>query len=799
MAGDAPPRVAKPGPELARPERLGLFGIRHHGPGSARSLLAALAALDPAIVLIEGPAEATPLIAYAAAPGMVPPLAILVHGQDDPSLASFYPFAVYSPEWQALRWAQARGRPARFIDLPAEHDLAQAQAARGAAAAAGEAPASEETGDDEAGEAEGGAAAAAPADDPIRRDPLGYLAALAGYGDGEAWWNALIEQGAGDPAIFAAIETAMTELRARADLETWQSAEARQREDRREAHMRLAIAAALKETAGPVAVVCGAWHVPALRRKAAAADRTLLKGLPRLKVAATWVPWTETRLAAASGYGAGVVSPGWYAHVWGDAARAADGAFSPRRFTARWQVRVAALLRRHGRPAPTASVIEAARLAEALASLRDLAVPGLEEMRAASLATLCQGEPAPMALIESELVIGRAVGAIDEGVPQMPLAADLARWQKKLKLKPEALDRELAVDLRSETGLARSLLLHRLALLGVHWGRLEGAGASRGTFRENWVLRWEPEFSVALAEALVHGTTIVQAAGNAAIAAAQKAPSLTAAADIVRACLLAGLDDAARAAIALLQARAVASADIAALAGAVPPLAAVLRYGTARVLPEEELRLLVVSLAEAVCAGLVHACRRVQADEAEALRNGFAAFDQALALLDRAASTEAWRRALAALADDGAGDSLLRGFAVRALYDAGAVALEAAAAHLSRALSPAVAPLDAGRWLEGFLGRAGAVLLHDAALLAAIDRWLAALDAAAFMESLPMLRRAFGAIDRAERRRLLDAARAAGAGAAMPAMVVAGEAESGFAAALPLLLTILGLDRETRP
>ena len=35
-------------------ERLGLFGIRHHGPGSARSLLAALHELDPAIVLIEG-------------------------------------------------------------------------------------------------------------------------------------------------------------------------------------------------------------------------------------------------------------------------------------------------------------------------------------------------------------------------------------------------------------------------------------------------------------------------------------------------------------------------------------------------------------------------------------------------------------------------------------------------------------------------------------------------------------------------------------------------------------------------
>ena len=38
-----------------------------------------------------------------------------------------------------------------------------------------------------------------------------------------------------------------------------------------------------------VAVVCGAWHVPALRqRRKPSEDRALLKGLPRLKVAATW-------------------------------------------------------------------------------------------------------------------------------------------------------------------------------------------------------------------------------------------------------------------------------------------------------------------------------------------------------------------------------------------------------------------------------------------------------------------------------------------------------------------------------
>src|SRR5262245_40717789 len=86
------------------------------------------------------------------------------------------------------------------------------------------------------------------------------------------------------------------------------------REAAREAHMRIEIARAAKESAGPVAVVCGAWHVPALaERRSQAADRALLKGRPKTKTKATWAPWTATRLARASGYGAGVVAPDWFA------------------------------------------------------------------------------------------------------------------------------------------------------------------------------------------------------------------------------------------------------------------------------------------------------------------------------------------------------------------------------------------------------------------------------------------------------------------------------------------------------
>ena len=99
-------------------ERLHLLGIRHHGPGSAASVLKALDAVDPACVLIEGPSDANHVIPFADKPGMRPPVAILVYDSDDASQSAFYPFAEFSPEWQAMRCALKYGRPVRFIDLP---------------------------------------------------------------------------------------------------------------------------------------------------------------------------------------------------------------------------------------------------------------------------------------------------------------------------------------------------------------------------------------------------------------------------------------------------------------------------------------------------------------------------------------------------------------------------------------------------------------------------------------------------------------------------------------------------------
>jgi hypothetical protein len=84
---------------------------------------------------------------------------------------------------------------------------------------------------------------------------------------------------------------------------------------------------------------------------------------------------------------------------------------------------------------------------------------------------------------------------------------------------------------------------------------------------------------------------------------------------------------------------------------------------------------------------------------------------------------------------------------------------------MSRALSPAAPAPAAAGWAEGFLAGSGLLLVHDDALLALADGWLAGLTADAFTAVLPALRRTFGGFAPPERRAIgQQAARLDGSG-----------------------------------
>ncbi|MFD3835004.1 DUF5682 family protein [Streptomyces sp. NPDC058642] len=805
-----------------------LLGVRHHGPGSARAVRAALEAARPRVVLIEGPPEADALIPLAADEDMRPPVALLAHAVDEPGRSAFWPLAEFSPEWVAIRWALEHDVPARFIDLPATHSLAWEEGRFDEPV--GETP-------DSPGSPDSATAPGSPADagdgapDPaartgLRIDPLAVLAETAGYDDPERWWEDVVEHrgaGAGDVfAPFAVVEEAMGALR-----EAYGSG-GHERDLVREAYMRLQVRAAQREFGSGVAVVCGAWHVPALReRTAVAADRALVKGLPKVKADMTWVPWTYRRLARVSGYGAGIDSPGWYGHLFGAADRPVE----------RWMTKVAGLLREEDRIVSSAHVIEAVRLAQTLAAMRGRPLAGLSETTDAVRAVMCEGSDVPLSLVHDRLVVGDVLGEVPQGAPAVPLQRDLDRTQRRLRLKPEALERELELDLRKETDAGRSRLLHRLRLLGIGWGEPVASRGSTGTFRETWRLRWEPELSVRVAEAGVWGTTVLAAATAKAQADAVSAQSLADVTALAERCLLAELPEALPVVMRVLADRAALDADVGHLAQALPALVRSLRYGDVRGTDTHALTEVAAGLAERVFVGLPPACAALDADAAEEMRRHVDAVHGAVGLLADVLAAEGtpgdsepahaavppvenplrgapgsphrdlrlrWRSVLRVLSGRDTVPGVVRGRAVRLLLDDGELGQDEAARLIGLVLSPGTPPADAAAWIEGFVGGGaggGLLLVHDERLLGLVDAWLTGVSAEAFTDVLPLLRRTFSAYEPGVRRTLGELVRrgpgergsAAGGGAGIPGF--GADLDTARAdAALPVVRLLLGLD-----
>ncbi len=703
-----------------------LFGIRHHGPGCARSLVRALHNLKPDAILLEGPPDADELLPLAAHKEMRPPVALLVYVPENPNRAVFYPFSEFSPEWQAIRHALKCKVPIRFMDLPHKHRLAEVADDRQCEVSSDQL--------DQSGDGPGSS---------IRNDPIGFLARAAGQADGERWWDQLVElRRLEDADTFRAVAEAMTTIRGEV------TGPDEPLEQRREAHMRSALRAAIKEGFERIAVVCGAWHVPALlcamERGRAASDAALLKGLPKTKTAAAWVPWSYDRLAFRSGYGAGVESPEWYHLLWSSSGNV----------VVEWLTRVARLMRSQDVDASSANVIEAVRLAETLAAFRGRSTPSLDEIDDAALTVMCFGEAPRMALIRRKLVIGDRLGAVPDEAPTTPLQQDLAKLQTRLRLPVTAEEKDYDLDLRKPVDLERSRLLHRLGLLLVPWGELRGEGRKKGTFHEFWRLEWQPEFVVPLIDASRFGSSVAEAATTVAVRRAQQATTLAELTGLLDRTIVADLPAAVGTLIDLLQARTALSGDILQLMAALPSLGNVCRYGNVRQTDATMVRGIVDQLVARICVGLPIACASLSDEAARDMVTRVDQVDSTLNMLKDEAHGAAWQETQRSLADQRAVNGLIAGRATRLLHQRQAWEPQETARRMCVHTSRGNDPVNAAAWIEGFLSGSGLLLIHDETLWNLIDRWVAELSVDHFQPVLPLLRRTFSTFAAPERRQL---------------------------------------------
>jgi len=705
---------------------LTILGIRHHGPGSARSLLQVLESQRPDILLVEGPPEANELIPLAAHEEMVPPVALLIYAPANPQQAVYYPFAEFSPEWQAIQYGLRKQTPVRFMDLPQANQL---QARFEQLAINPEKPdlALELT--------------------PL--DPFAWIAESTGYSDGERWWEHFVEQRRESGDIFLAILELMEALRAEAEKEAGLVPEI----DRgREAAMRRAIRTAQEEGYQKISVVCGAWHAPALARSGNSEDdKKLLEDLPVCEVAATWVPWTYDRLSRRSGYGAGIESPGWYEHIW----------LTQTYLVEKWMVKAARYMRENDLEISPAHAIEATHLAEALAALREQPLPGLTEINEAVQAIYCMGEDIPMRLIHEKLVVGVRMGSIPPEAPVVPLQRDLSAAQKHTRLEVSALPETIDLDLRKPLLLERSQLLHRLNLLGIAWGELREVRGAKGTFHELWKIEWKPEFTVQVIEASVWGNTVLEAATNKVKAEAAQTDDLPVLTRLVEAALLADLAESIPELMESIQKSAATMGDISLLMEALPPLVNVLRYGNVRQTDTSMVRKIVDELAVRITIGLPPACLRLDDEAAQAMAGRIGSVQNALDLLQEGVHLSDWARALENLASQETAHGLVRGRACQLIFDR-VLGGDQTALRMSQALSPGTPPSQSAAWVEGFLKDSGQTLIHNPQLWHLVDDWVLSLSNETFTTVLPLLRRTFSSFSAPELRQIGEMARNGG-------------------------------------
>ncbi|MCC9311864.1 DUF5682 family protein [Kitasatospora sp. RB6PN24] len=473
-----------------------LIGVRHHAPSLATVLPALLDAHRPEVLLVELPEEFQPWLGLLADEHTKAPVALTAAAAEEGPGPAFYPFADFSPELAALRWAARHGVPAVACDLPLARRTAQGR---------------------------GSEARARGLADALRRR-------LTGRQD-EDLWDRLVEA--------LAPGCAPEEVRRAALLVGWALREDAGTIDPldlyREEWMRDRVRAACAD-GRRVAVVVGAFHAPALLDSPAAPTAPVAPGAggpgaddpdrrpsppaEPVRQVISLIPYTYPLLDARSGYPAGIRDPEWQHTV-----LAAGG--DPDRLAAeltRTAVRICDALRGQGHPAGPADAREIVRVAGDLARLRGLPAPGRGELVEAVQTVLAQGEPLgrgrAVARALERVLVGTRTGSPTPAAPRTGLSPAVEALLAELGLPgpadaAEPSARELRLDpLRSPLDARRELLLRRLEACGVPYGERIAVTGAGGTdaLGSRWRVRWTPAVAAMLTVAGMRGVTPSQAA-----------------------------------------------------------------------------------------------------------------------------------------------------------------------------------------------------------------------------------------------------------------------------------------------
>jgi Family of unknown function (DUF5682) len=498
------------------------FPVRHHSPACARLVRELAHRIKPAAILIEGPSDFNPQIAELNLPHELP-IAIYSFANlgEGVRRGAFYPYCVYSPEWQALQVAQELGIPAQFIDLPWADIAAAALSSH------------------------------RYADTELRQSRyVSQLCETLGIEGLDNLWDQLFEI---DPHL--SLETYLERCHqfcfhcrildgcgSHSDLQ-------------RETFMAEQIQQAMRRYAGSILVVTGGFHsYPLFARvfnhpfeEPFPAPETVQQLIQQAGIQVPFpepppmsepggialTPFTYDRLDSLTGYDAGMPSPGFYHQVWCD--RAADSATprpEPMPIYRRLLAQVAVDLRQRKQQISAADLIAVETTAKGLAALRSHTEVWRQDLVDGIIAALIKEELTPHTAhpflgAVYDVFRGSARGRLAVGTSVPPLVADIKQQLNTHGLTPQNYAQAVKLNLHEAQNLRRSQILHQLRVLEISgYDRVGGTDfATRqdlAYFWEEWAIRWSPAHEGSCIEAAIYGSTLAEAAENRVLELAAK-------------------------------------------------------------------------------------------------------------------------------------------------------------------------------------------------------------------------------------------------------------------------------------
>ena len=752
-------------PELMPGALAHVFGVRHLSPMGAWQLRRFLDAVQPEVILIEGLDDADELIPDIVRKDSVPPIAILAYTNSMPVRTLVYPFASYSPEYQALMWAKENKVDAHFFDLPSDVFLALQKPARSILEELDAAPDDSENPPENA-DVDQSTPATEPDEPEVEQAPPSRIsiyqeiAKLSGELDYDTYWERNFEHNQADASYrLAAFELGI-------GLRDLQQSQGRDDAENlvREAYMRRRIAEYTSAGIPPEKIVCvvGAYHAPVLTDEHPAMTDEELDSLERLNSKLTLMPYSYFKLSSQSGYGAGNEAPNYYQLLWEALQESELDSLA-----ANYMTSVARDLRKHGTHRSTAAVIEGVRLSRTLSALKNGIVPTLRDLQDAAVSLIGYGQRATVAESLARIEVGTSIGSLPDGISQTSIQEDFNRELKRLKLTKyrNAVKTDLSLDLRENRtvkseeaaflDLNRSSFLHRLSLLGISFAKEQSTRQEGATWAENWALQWTPEAEISLVESVLLGETVELAAAFKFKTEIESCTTVGAAAKLVRLACQCAMMPSMELARQKLQELATESSAFVSVAFAASELSLIVRFGDVRRYDAQPLLPLIEELYVQGSLALLDASN---CDNAAAKN-----VSQAIDMLNKVGQEHhemvdegLWHAQLHKLSDADDRNPLLSGYACAVLLESNLITNDDLSREVSRRLSPGIsADLGAG-WFEGMSARNRYALIARQVLWEQLGDYVASLDDEQFTRALVFLRRAFGTFSPQEKRSICE-------------------------------------------